>query len=247
MKYLYVCNWKMFVNHRLIDSFLKAYAVEVTGISEYGEVVICPPFSFFDYANTQKKIGGINTLKLGAQDCSQFTYGAYTGEIAASYLKEAGCQYCIVGHAERRNLFYEDDRVVLTKTKNLLTNGITPIICIGSIKGELSMVDECTYIMKQIDFFMRNLDVNSNLIFAYEPHQAIGGGTMPTIDSIKEIFLAIKKSICNFLFEKNPLIMYGGSVDENSIQILKKIDEIDGFLIGRASIDFQKLKNIISY
>jgi triosephosphate isomerase (TIM) len=247
MNYLYVCNWKMFMNHRLIDSFLKAYALEASGIFEYGEVVICPPFSFLDYANTQKRIGAIDTLKLGAQDCSQFSYGAYTGEIAASYLQEAGCQYCIVGHAERRNLFYEDDRIVLTKIKNLLANGITPIICIGSIRGELSMVDECTCVIKQINFFMSNLDVNSNLIFAYEPHQAIGADTRPTIDSIKEIFSTIKTAICNFLFKKKPLIMYGGSVDENSIQILKKIDEIDGFLIGRASIDFQKLKNIISY
>jgi triosephosphate isomerase len=235
------------MNHHLIDSFLKAYARETSGISECGEIVICPPFSLLDYVYTQKRIGAINRLKLGAQDCSQFAYGAYTGEIAASYLKEAGCQYCIVGHAERRNLFYEDDAIVLTKIKNLLANGITPIICIGSTKGKLSMIDECIYNIKQIDFFMNNLDVNSNLIFAYEPHQTIGADTLPMIDSIKEIFSTIKTAICNFLFKKKPLIMYGGSVDENSIQILKKIDEIDGFLVGRASIDFQKLKNIISY
>jgi triosephosphate isomerase len=237
----------MLMNRPLIDSFLKMYAMEPSTVNQHGEIVVCPSFCFLDFVDTQKAMIADNALKLGAQDCSQFIEGAYTGEVAATYLKDVGCQYGIVGHPERRKLFHENDHIVLAKAKNLLANGITPIICIGSTENQLNVADECTYITKQINFFLRNFEKKDIFIFAYEPSHAIGTNVVPAIQSIKEIASIIKMIICNFDFEKKSLILYGGSVDENSIKSLKTVHEIDGFLIGRASIDFQKLKNIISY
>lgn len=247
MHNLYVCNWKMFVDCALIDSFLKAYAAEALNMHQNTTIVVCPSFCFLGYTNDQQKVITQNSIKIGAQDCSQFATGAYTGEIAAQHLKQVGCLYTIVGHVERRKFFHENDEIVLAKATHLLCAGITPIICIGPFEGIFNVLDICMYVKKQVTFFMRNLDKNSTVIFAYEPHQAIGAGEIPSIHAIAEIFSYIKTAAYTFNPEAKQLIMYGGSVDEHSIKTLKTIRGIDGFLVGRASIDFQKLKNIISY
>lgn len=247
MHYLYVCNWKMFADASLIDSFLKAYAAELLSMDQNSTLVVCPAGCFLSYVNGQQKGITQNPLMLGAQDCSQFAIGAHTGEIAAQYLKQVGCLYGIIGHVERRKLFHETDEIILEKAKNLLSAGIIPIICIGPFEGNFNVLDVCTYVKKQVTFFMRNLDKNSNIVFAYEPHQAIGVSEIPSIHAIAEIIACIKTTAHTCNLEAKPLVIYGGGVDEHSIKTLKTIRGIDGFLIGRASIDFQKLKNIISY
>ena len=248
MRYLYVCNWKMFMDCASINSFLEAYAVEKVALSKKGTVVVCPPFCFLDYVSEQQKmLAQDNALKMGAQDCSQFLDGAYTGEISAYYLKEAGCQYCIIGHVERRRLFHENDQIVLAKTKNLLASGIAPIICVGPSEGNFPLLKLCDYVKQQVSFFIQQVGSFEKLFFAYEPYQAIGANKIPDVQEIAAVCAAIKNAANDVELLAKVQVLYGGSVDEHSVKILKIIQDIDGFLIGRASTDFQKLKNIISY
>ncbi len=178
-------------------------------------------------------LNDFSTFNLGAQDVSCFKNGSYTGDISASQLKSIGISYCLVGHSERRKNYCENNELFKLKIERLIENDITPILCVGENQGE----DFVDVLNEQLSFL--DSEIVDKIIIAYEPIWAIGTGLIPTVEKITEITDFIKS-------RWNTLVLYGGSVDENNIDILKIINNLDGFLVGKASCDSFKLNALLN-
>ncbi len=169
------------------------------------------------------------SFTLGSQDVSPFKKGSYTGDISAEQLKKANVKYCILGHSERRKYYNESNELLKEKLHRLSENGITPILCVGENENEnLEKV-----IAKQLEIIS-----NDNLIVAYEPVWAIGTGKIPSNEQIEKTVNYIKSIV-------NCDVLYGGSVDIDNIDMLKKVSNISGFLVGKASCDYKKLNAMV--
>ena len=195
-------------------------------------------------AEIEKISLGIRDISIAGQDCHYRDSGAFTGDVSPKLLAEAGCQYVIIGHSERRKYHHESDKVILEKVKNALKNNLIPILCIGESDEIRSNLGHIEFIKNQLQNNLAH-DINiNNIIIAYEPIWSIGTGKVPTDQQIAEISEYIKCYIGdNFPNIKNFNILYGGSVNENNAHIVN-IPNIDGFLIGGASVlaeDFIKI------
>ena len=184
-------------------------------------------------------------LKTVSQDVSAYDSGAYTGDNAAFQLKSMQVNYCIVGHSERRK-YYNDNVLVNQKVKRLLENDIVPILCIGESKEDRQNGDLEKILSSEIDmaFSDLNKDDISKIIIAYEPLWSIGTGIIPSNDDIKKTISFIKKYV-NKRYDTNNYVLYGGSVNGNNIEILEKINNIDGYLVGGCSIKKEEFNNLI--
>ena len=226
-----VANWKQ--NGSL--DFIRAYFKDLfADISNNPNVctIFCPPMPYLQicYLNIKKR----KSLFLGAQDCSLYNLGAFTGETSASMLKDNNCQFCIVGHSERRQLFSQTNLDTKNKAENLVKNDINPIICIGETLDEKDKGLTKNVLQKQI---MNSLPKNSSIqsvIIAYEPIWAIGTGLTPTLNEIEDIHFFIKKGIKNFTNHK---IIYGGSVKSKNAKDIMDLENVDGVLVGGSSLD----------
>ena len=188
-----------------------------------------------------------NNLKTSSQDVSFMNIGAYTGDISASQLKSIGVKYSIVGHSERRK-YYSDDKYVNSKLKELINNGITPILCIGETKEEKDNGITLDILKNEINMAFNGLSNLDSIIIAYEPIWSIGTGVIPTNDDINETISFIKDYI-NKKYNTNNKVLYGGSVSNKNINELEKINVIDGYLVGGCSIkkeDFDLLINSVN-
>lgn len=233
---LIVANWKMNLSVPESTVLLEKYLGDIKpGLSE---VVVCP--SFLEIYSANKVLAG-SDIRIGAQNVSWEDFGAYTGEISASMLKGfAG--YCIVGHSERRVHFGETDKVVAKKAAALVSHGITPIICIGESLHE--RMDGLTKLVVagQAEASLTDLtgaEIEKSVI-AYEPVWAIGTGHVCEPKKAVEVVKNIRNLVKILHGEKvaeGVRILYGGSVNEKNIASLVKEDEIDGFLVGGASLD----------
>ncbi len=170
-----------------------------------------------------------NGFELGSQDVSIYKNGSYTGDISAEQLNSMNVNYCIIGHSERRKYYNENNEVLRLKLKQLIDNNIKPILCVGENDGEdtLEVLKDQLSILKKED-----------VIVAYEPVWAIGSGKIPTNEEIEKVVDYIKNNY-------NVSVLYGGSVDENNISELKKINGLSGFLVGKASCDFNKTNSML--
>lgn len=187
-------------------------------------------------------------LSTSSQDVSFANIGAYTGDISASQLKSIGINYAIVGHSERRK-YYDDNKYVNEKLKQLLNNEIKPILCIGETKEERDQNVTFAVLKEEIDESFKNIDTNllNNVIIAYEPIWSIGTGIIPSNTDIDTTISYIKNYIKE-LYGINNKVLYGGSVSNKNIEELEKIGVIDGYLVGGCSIskeEFDKLINTI--
>lgn len=216
-------------------------------LQDKAQIIICPTFCFLPYVGQSCFQKSISSIQLGAQDCSQFATGAHTGQVPAADLKDVGCTYAIIGHTEQRIYGNETDQTILLKAQNLLSVGIKPIICIGSCEKNIDLPATCAYVENQLSFFINTIGQHSGLLFAYEPFYAIGSDMLPNIATEQKVIDAMHNTLTKYNQQSVCKIIYGGNVNEQSVKALKKIPNIDGFLIGRASTDFQKLKNIICY
>ena len=178
-----------------------------------------------------------HNYKVGIQDISIYDTGAHTGEICASQVKELGVEYVIIGHSERRSK--ETDDEINKKVLKALENNLKVILCIGENKDE----NKNEKIEYQILNDLKNVSNLDNVIIAYEPVWCIGTGITPTNEQIEETIKFIQ-SIFQKSFTTSAKILYGGSVDKNNINTLKKIN-LSGFLIGKASTDYEHLKEIV--
>lgn len=214
------------------DEFLN-YLKELESIS-YNKLILCPTYINIPLFN-------LNNIELGSQNVSKFTTGAHTGEVAASVLKSYGVKYSIVGHSERREngTSLEDTNI---KIKRLLENDMIPILCVGENIELRKNNTYIEYINKEIEVAIKDLNETdiSKIIIAYEPIYSIGTGLIPKNEEIEEVITNIKNKL------PNNKVLYGGSVNEENIEILNKINNIDGYLLGGISLKPNNLKVLIN-
>ena len=224
-----VANWKLNGNFDFINSYFKdLYSNTSFNTNNCG--VICPPSIYLQSCFSTNT----TSFFLGAQDCSNFNSGAYTGEVSASMLKDNNCEFCIVGHSERRKIFNQSDEEVRIKAENLINNDIIPIICIGETLKEKDNGFTKDILHKQLLNSLPIINSLETIVIAYEPIWAIGSGLTPSLEEIHNIHSFIKKDIENFRFSK---ILYGGSVKSSNAQEILNIENVDGVLVGGSSLD----------
>jgi len=217
--------------------------------TEGREVVVAPPFtSLYPVA---KEIS-VTKIKLAGQDMFWEESGAYTGEISGSMLKDAGCEFVIIGHSERRQFFGETDEFVNKKTKAALKHNLTPIVCVGERLEEREKGKTFEVIERQIRAGFDGFGASEmkKIVIAYEPVWAIGTGKTATPGQANEVHLFIRnllKTLFGKEISESLPILYGGSVKPDNIKGLMEQSEIDGALVGGASLDAKGFLKIIKY
>lgn len=231
MKYL-VCNFK---NKLLKDDILK-YNKSLVDIETKVKLVLCPPSIYLDMFD---KSG----YELGVQDISSFMDKTITGEIEATQVKSMGAKYVIVGHSERRIYRHEINIDFINKINNAVENGLNVIYCIGETLNEKENGRTYEVLEKQISEVLNNVEIK-NIMIAYEPVWAIGTGKVPEADEIKENIKFINDIIME-KYEEKLDILYGGSVNDTNNGELCTIKGLNGFLVGGASLDPNKVKGML--
>jgi triosephosphate isomerase len=203
--------------------------------SENAHVVLCPPVTSLDVVKESKK----PEIALGAQNCSEFDEGAYTGAITANMLVDAGCEYVILGHSERRKYFAETEEIITKKAMKAQASGLKTVICIGETLQEYEQGIADEIVKMQMGYYL-NLNKEKTII-AYEPIWAIGTGKTPTVVEVKDRLKVIKNASNN-----NFPVLYGGSVNEQNAADFAQLTVLDGYLIGGASLVADKFNKIVS-
>ncbi len=219
--------------------FLQVFKSKLNETEELKEVVLCVPFTVLSIVS--KNLHG-GTIRLGAQNIHWEEQGAYTGEISGTMLQDIGVQYVIVGHSERRQYFGETDETVNLRLLAAQKVGLTPILCVGETKQQRDTHQTELVIINQLNVDLSNVD-QDNLVIAYEPIWAIGTGeTCAPVEANSTIAL-IRSELAN----PEVTIQYGGSVKPDNIDELMKQPEIDGVLVGGASLDPVSFARIVNY
>lgn len=236
-KTLIAGNWKM--NGLLEDgvALAKGVAQEVKKAARKDcEFLICPPFTLLTSA--KKAIRGSKVL-LGAQDCHFAEKGAHTGDISPLMLKDLGCQYVIVGHSERRTNHHESNELIAKKAEAAIKAGLKVIICIGETEAERDAGKTINVCTAQIMGSVPEVSTAQNTVIAYEPVWAIGTGRTPTTAEVEDVHAAIRKVIAKKLGRANAnkmRLLYGGSMKPSNAKELLALADVDGGLIGGASL-----------
>ena len=234
-KKLIAGNWKMNGDSASNQALLEQIAKGLVGLNAHAAV--CVPAIYL--AQVQALCANTE-IAVGAQDMSQHNSGAYTGEISANMLKELNVHYAIVGHSERRQYHFESDQTVAAKAKQALANGITPIVCIGETLAERQAGQTQEVVRRQLSVVIHELaHCAGEIVLAYEPVWAIGTGLTATPEQAQEVHQFLReyiKFLGSDLAQELP-ILYGGSVKVSNAEALFQMPDIDGGLIGGASLD----------
>ncbi|MFA5075032.1 MAG: triose-phosphate isomerase family protein [Candidatus Babeliales bacterium] len=248
-QYFFVANWKMNFNIDQEFNFATHNYDNLIKLSENinNTIILCPSFLSL---NSLNKIFKETKINIGAQDCSNHTKGPYTGQISAENLSFAGCTYCIIGHSERREFNKETNNEIAQKFTQLINHKISPIICIGEILQEYKKNKTIDILKSQLEKIFNIIKIelisqNFPILIAYEPIWAIGSGDTACVDHLETIFAWLKIQTESFEKKINWKLLYGGSISSDSIKSLKNISILDGFLIGKASLDFQEFEKIV--
>lgn len=229
-------NWKMFGSLARNEVLLKALVVGMTRMPGV-DCAVCAPFPYL--AQVQQVLRG-SPVKWGAQDVHQLDKGAYTGEVAASMLCDFGCRYVIVGHSERRNLYGESSSLVAEKFAAAQKAGLLPILCVGETLEQRESGATETVVAEQLDAVIKLLGVQSlrNAVLAYEPVWAIGTGKTATPEQAQAVHAFIRQRVAGLdgQVAQGLGILYGGSVKASNASELFAMPDIDGGLIGGASL-----------
>lgn len=231
-------NWKMNKDLSGTIELISAIKNELSKSETSTEVIVCPPFTSLESANTVLKG---SSIKLGAQNMHYEDNGAFTGEISAEMLKSVGCQYVILGHSERRTLFGESNEMINKKIKKAVSAGLKPIFCVGETLEERESGSTEKVVETQIREGLSGLSETelSELIIAYEPVWAIGTGKTATPQQAQDVHQFIRNLISELFssnFADKLVIQYGGSVKPDNAAELFSQPDIDGGLIGGASL-----------
>ncbi len=236
-------NWKMNLNHVEAVGLLQKLAWTLEDKKhdpDKSEVIVLPPFT--DLRTVQTLVDGDRLeIGYGAQDVSAFDNGAYTGDISADMLVKLGCRYVVVGHSERRRFHGEDDNIVNAKTVKAVSRGMVPIVCVGeglAVRQELRQVPDTLH---HVEGALAGLTAEqvANIVIAYEPVWAIGTGRVATPEDAEEVCAAIRGWISNRHgsdIAERIRILYGGSVNASNVASLMTQRDIDGCLVGAASL-----------
>ncbi len=242
-------NWKMNMGPKETADFFAqledAAHKEITGV----EAAVCPPFVSLSTAFSSRKAG--SAVKIGAQNVHYEDNGAFTGEISTAMLKELGCDFVILGHSERREYFGEDDKIINKKVKKALAEGITPIVCVGEVLSERKDKRHFDVVKEQTAGSLAGLsdDDLRKIVIAYEPVWAIGTGETASPEQAQEMHSFIRGELTS-LFSKEVAdivrILYGGSMKPGNAGELLQQPDVDGGLIGGASLKPSDFSNLIA-
>jgi triosephosphate isomerase len=238
-------NWKMNLNHFEAIALVQKIAFSLPEkYFDKVDVTVIPPFT--DLRSVQTLVDG-DKLKLtyGAQDLSQHDSGAYTGEISGAFLAKLGCTFAVVGHSERRTYHAEDDALVAAKATAALKHGLTPIVCIGEGLEIREAGDHVTHNVTQLKGSLAGLTAEqvAKIVIAYEPVWAIGTGRVASAADAQEVCAAIRKELGELAtpaIADTVRVLYGGSVNAKNIGELIAQEDVDGALVGGASLDAEQ-------
>ena len=241
-------NWKMYKTGQEAVSFLKTFKPLVDGVTGV-EIMIAPPFTAI--AAVAAEIQG-TSIGLGAQNLDWHAEGAYTGEIAPGMLTSAGCKYVIIGHSERRQYFGETDETVNRKIKAATEAGLVPVFCIGETEAQRDAGQTFSILDKQVQNGLKGqfLESLKSLIVAYEPVWAIGTGKTATREQAQEVHNFLRQRFAERFdaeFAQGLRILYGGSVKPSNVKDLMAMEDIDGALVGGASLDPESFSQLVRY
>ncbi len=244
-----VGNWKMHKTSTEAEELAKALVNHLTDLTDDREVVLCPPFTGLKVVFEVIKS---SPIKLGAQNLHWEKSGAFTGEISALMLKDVGCSYVIIGHSERRTYFCETNSTVNKKIFAALDQGLIPIVCVGETLEEREKNQTFEIIERQIREGLVGLTHSQalRLIIAYEPVWAIGTGKTATPEQANEVHTFIRYLLAknfNETVASEIRIQYGGSVRPDNIKSLMSQKDIDGVLVGGASLDADSFTKIVKF
>lgn len=240
-------NWKMNMLPNEAMNFIQSLEQKVKGTEH--EVVLCVPYTdiFYSVMNAQE-----TNIKIGAQNMHWEEKGAYTGEVSAEMLKSVGVEYVIIGHSERRQYFAETDETVNKKLKKALTVGLKPIVCVGETLEQREQGITMQVITSQTEKALEGLNAEDveKVIIAYEPIWAIGTGKTATKEDANEAVKQIREKIVQKYGQNvanGVIIQYGGSVKAINAKELFEMSDIDGGLVGGASLKVEEFANIVNY
>src|SRR6056297_870542 len=246
MKKILVANWKMNLSGSQSVSLSEKIKKRISGFSKV-KLILAPAFPFLN--QTEKIISG-SAVSLAGQNLAPWKEGDYTGEVSADNLKEVGCSYAIVGHAERRGYFNENNDLINKKIDQTLSAGLTPILCVGENHREKEKKQTGSVLGRQIREGLQKIKgfPEADLIIAYEPVWAIGGEKSLDPEEMQSIFMTIKKNLTNLysekFFDEKVKVLYGGSVDGDKASTFWENDFVDGLLVGGAGLNFDSLYKV---
>ena len=241
-KKIFAANWKMYLNSNESKDFMLQINSNRDFFSEFN-IMIFPSHISFEAIQVLAK--DLPNIRVGMQDCDILTSGAVTG---SNSIASINADSCLVGHSERRTIFKENDDIIKKKLNNCLEHIESAVLCIGESLDEKEDNQTFEIIKKQLSILPTDLK-GKELIVAYEPVWAIGTGLVASKEYIEDVLSYINNLIKDLYSDEdrpNIRLFYGGSVDENSVEELSSISLLDGFLVGSASADFEKFKNMLN-
>jgi triosephosphate isomerase len=245
-------NWKMNLDHLQSIAFVQKLAWTLSDANHdfnAVEVAVFPPFT--DLRSVQTLIAADRLpLRYGGQDVSEHDSGAYTGEISGAFLKALDCRYVIVGHSERRTLHGETDEQLSRKVAAAVKHGLVPVLCVGETAEDLERHGPSAVPVAQLRAALASVKPGTELVVAYEPVWAIGSGQAATPEQAEQVAAALRAVLSELLGEDAGTatrILYGGSVKSGNIAGFMRQPNVDGALIGGASLDIAEFSSIVRY
>jgi triosephosphate isomerase (TIM) len=241
-------NWKMYKTGPEAADFVKTFKPLVAGVTGV-DIMIAPPFTCLSLVALE--IGAAD-IQLGAQNLHWQPEGAFTGEIAAGMLTAAGCRCVIIGHSERRQFFGETDETINLKIEAATRAGLAPVFCIGETEAQRDAGDTFSVLDKQVKNGLQGQlsEMLESLVVAYEPVWAIGTGKTATKEQAQEVHHYLRQRFSELFggdFAQRLRILYGGSVKPSNIKDLMAMPDIDGALVGGASLDPDSFSQLVRY
>ncbi|GAA2226257.1 triose-phosphate isomerase [Promicromonospora sukumoe] len=247
-------NWKMNLDHQQAISTVQKLSWTLKDAKhDYAavEVAVVPPFT--DLRSVQTLVDADKLeIVYGAQDLSKHESGAYTGEISGTMLKKLGCTYVVIGHSERREYHAESDDVVNAKVRAAFAHGLTPILCVGEGLEVRKAGNQVSHTLAQVEAALADVPAEqiASIVIAYEPVWAIGTGEVATPEDAQEVCGAIRRvlgELCDQTVAEGIRVLYGGSVKSGNVAQIMAQPDVDGALVGGASLDPEEFAKIARY
>ena len=245
-------NWKMNLDHLQAIATVQKLAWtldEAQHDYQQVEVAVFPPFT--DLRSVQTLVSADKLpIAYGGQDLSPFDSGAYTGDTSGVFLKALDCRYVLVGHSERRTLHHESDAELNQKVIAALRNGLVPVLCVGETAEDLELHGASAVPIAQLRENLAGIPADSELVIAYEPVWAIGSGQAATPEQAQDVCAALRGVVVELLGAETAAatrILYGGSVKSSNIASFMKQADVDGALVGGASLDAEEFAKIARF
>jgi triosephosphate isomerase (TIM) len=245
-------NWKLNLDHQQAIAFIQKldWALRDAKHDKGSvEVAVFPPFTDLRTAQTLMDADKI-PFALGAQDLSEHDSGAYTGEVSGAFLAKLDCRYVIIGHSERRQYHHETDEIVAAKVQAALRNGLVPVICVGETSEDLEKFGASAVPVGQLEVALQGVPASADIVVAYEPVWAIGSGQAATPDQAQDVCAKLRDVVADKLdadAAARTRVLYGGSVKAANIASFMREPDVDGALVGGASLVVDEFAAIVRY